>query len=606
MPVVPINLGMLLDEPWRHLLLPAEPAIQKLLLLDRLGSVFRSACRLDTGRPDYERLVCSLGVRYELDAADLERIPTTGPLIVTANHPFGFLEAAILAAILPRVRTDFKIVANSLLASVPELRDHFVFVNPYGGAEAVSGNCRPLRECLEWLRGGNSLIVFPAGDVARPDWNDQGIVDPPWSSSIARLIRKAGCQALPVYFAGANSLGFQVLSALHPRLRTASLPREMLNKRGRTIPVRIGRAVAAKVLTSMGNDRDAIEYLRFRTYLLQGRGAESDCEPTRHVVRRPQFVLPKIQLAPIAPEVPVELLVAETGVLRPLCETDEFAVYLARAAEVPNVLREIGRLRELTFRAAGEGTGRAFDLDVFDSTYLHLFLWNKQRRQVGGAYRLGPTSEILPRSGVSGLYSTTLFRFSPALFDKIGPAVELGRSFVRPEFQRQYAPLLLLWKGITRYVADHLDSPVLFGGVSISNEYNRVSRSLLIGFLENQKDPDLSPLVRPRRPYRGTRRAQSHIRAVNRFLRDVEELSAPLGDLEPDGKGVPVLIRQYMKAGGRVLGFNVDPHFSNVVDVLMMADLRRTPLPLLERYMGRPAAAAFQERSAAFAPVSTR
>src|SRR5581483_4081019 len=155
-----------------------------------------------------------------------ERIPTDGPLVVTANHPFGFLEAAILAAILPRVRTDFKIVANSLLASVPELRDQFVFVNPYGGPAAFTENCRPMRECLDWLQGGNSLIIFPAGDVARPDWKDQGIVDPPWSSSVARLIRKAGCPALPVYFTGANSLGFQVLSALHPRLRTASLPRE--------------------------------------------------------------------------------------------------------------------------------------------------------------------------------------------------------------------------------------------------------------------------------------------------------------------------------------------------------------------------------------------
>jgi putative hemolysin len=219
---------------------------------------------------------------------------------------------------------------------------------------------------------------------------------------------------------------------------------------------------------------------------------------------------------------------------------------------------------------------------------------------VAGAYRLGPTAELLPRFGVPGLYSSTLFRLGRELFARIGPALEMGRSFVRLEYQKQYAPLLLLWKGITRYVSTHPECAVLFGAVSIGNDYNPVSRSLLVGYLETQQETDLARLVKPRHPYRPNHRSKpgAHwpAEAASRFSQDVEELSAPIADLERDGKDVPILSKQYMKAGGRVLGFNVDPRFSNVLDVLMMADLRREPQPILERYMGREAAARFLAR----------
>ena len=565
--LIPIDLGALFDAPLKRLLAPVEPAIQKFLLVDRLGGMLQSACRETSGHDAFERLLTLLDVTYRVTPADLARIPATGPVVVTANHPFGFLEAAILAAVLRRVRPDFKIVANSLLASVPELRSGFIFVNPYGGGASIRENLKPMRECLEWLGHGGMLALFPAGDVARLNWRDGGIVDPPWNPSVAHLIRLTKCPALPVYFKGANGLGFQLIGALHPRLRTADLPRQTLNKRGQSIEVRIGRPVAAKALRSLDGAREAIEYLRFRTFLLAGR---SDPSPANGFVKFP-IAFPKKRMS-LAPDTPRELLIEETSRLTAVCGNEEFAVYLAPADAIPNTLEEIGRLRELTFRAAGEGTGEARDLDRFDPHYLHLFLWHKAAREVAGAYRLGPTAELLPRFGVHGLYSSTLFHLSPELFERTGPALEMGRSFVRPEYQKQYAPLLLLWKGITRYVAAHPECAVLFGAVSISNDYNPVSRSLLAGYLETQTDAELARLVKPRRPYRASHRAP-------RFLHDVEELSAPIADLERDGKGVPVLIKQYMKAGARALGFNVDPHFSNVLDVLMMADLRRTPHP---------------------------
>jgi putative hemolysin len=589
-PQAPVDLGALFAEPLRRFLAPVEPAIQKLLLVDRLQEILQSAGRDSQGHDRFDRLLTLLDVAYRLDAEDLQHIPAAGSAVVTANHPFGFLEAALMAAVLRRIRSDVKILANSLLASVPELGDGFIYVNPYGGSGSVRENRKPMRECLEWLGKGGMLVLFPAGDVARLNWKERGIVDPPWNAAVARLIRMAGCPALPVYFKGANGLGFQLLGALHPRLRTANLPREMLNKRGKIVEIRVGRQVAAKSLQAFESDREAIEYLRFRTYLLANR---NEPEPVRMAIRFPigfhrKASIP-VEITPVL-ETRRELLIDEIARLTPVCGNEEFAVYLAAAEAIPNVLREIGRLRELTFRGAGEGTGNPLDLDRFDPHYLHLFLWSNAAREVAGAYRLGPTAELLPRFGVRGLYSNTLFHFSPELFERTGPALELGRSFIRPEYQKQYAPLLLLWKGITQYVAAHPECAVLFGAVSISNDYSAASRSLLVSLLETRQDASLAHLVRARRPDRRSHGAPWQ-------PRDVGELSGPIADLERDGKSVPILIKQYLKAGGCVLGFNIDPHFSNVVDALMMADLRRAPGPLLERYMGRKGAAAFLERS---------
>jgi putative hemolysin len=260
------------------------------------------------------------------------------------------------------------------------------------------------------------------------------------------------------------------------------------------------------------------------------------------------------------------------------------------------LLREVGRLREVTFRQAGEGTGKCFDLDRFDRYYWHLLLWNKTKRELVGAYRAGNTADILPRYGVRGLYTSTLFRYDARVFEKMGPALELGRSFIRPEYQRQYAPLLLLWKGIARLVALHPELPVLFGAVSISNDYSRASREMIYRFFESRMQQDeLCGMIEPRRPFRPARLRPWDCRAMNHALRHIEDLSQPITDVESDGKGLPILLRQYAKIGGRLLGFNVDRKFSNVLDGLVVVDLRQTETTVLERYMGREAAGRFRD-----------
>jgi putative hemolysin len=584
----------LFQQPLRRFLDPVEPAIERLLAMDRLRQTLETMRGMANGANAAGRLLEALGITWEAGPEEIERIPRTGPLLVVANHPFGLLDAAILADALPAVRPDVRILANSLLAGVAELSQWCIFVNPFGSKHAVGENARALLEAAAWLRSGGALVVFPAGEVAHFDWKTGTLADPDWNPAMARIAQRAGAAAVPIFFAGANSVGFQLAGMIHPGLRTANLPRELLNKRGRRIRMRIGRPVPSATLQSFSSAQEATEYLRCRTYLLDDRAA-SPAVPER---RLPVWLLPAKRQAPVAAARATDRLAAEIADLPPqsrLCDNGEFAVYLASQATFPGVVAEIGRLRELAFRQAGEGTGRAVDLDRFDQHYRHLVLWHEGDGQVAGAYRLGPTPDILPVHGARGLYTSTLFRFREDLFDRIGPAIELGRSFVRPEYQKQAAPLLLLWKGIARYVATRPECAVLFGGVSISNRYHAVSRHLMVRFLEAHRAGELAGLVTPRSPYRFPQRQFRHTGTVSHVPANVEQLSGLVADLERDGKGVPILLRQYLKTGGKLLACNVDRGFSDVLDALIMVDLRSAPTPVLGRYFGKREAAAFLE-----------
>ena len=579
----------LFQQPFRRFLDPVEPAIERLLAVDRLRQTLKTMRALPNGGNAAGRLLEALDITWETGLGEIERIPRSGPLLVVANHPFGLLDAAILASALPAVRPDVRILANSLLAGVAELRQWCIFVNPFGARNAVGENARALLEAAAWLRSGGALVVFPAGAVAHFDWKSGTLADPDWNPAVARIAQRTGAAAVPIFFEGANSIGFQLAGVLHAGLRTASLPRELLNKRGRRIRMRIGRPVPAPTLQSFEGAREAIEYLRCRTYLLD----------TAAMVAGPERWLPLLpakRQAPVAAARGTDGLAAEIAGLSPqskLCDNGEFAVYLASEGAFPGVVAEIGRLRELAFRQVGEGTGRAVDLDRFDHHYLHLVLWHHGAGRVAGAYRLGPTPDILPVHGTRGLYTSTLFRFRQDLFERIGPAIELGRSFVRPEYQKQVAPLLLLWKGIARYVASRPECAVLFGGVSISNQYHAVSRHLMVRFLEAHRAGELAGLVTPRSPYKSSQRQFRRTGMVSHVPANIERLSGLVADLERDGKGVPILLRQYLKTGGKLLAFNVDRGFSHVLDALIMVDLRSAPTAILERYFGKPQAAAF-------------
>ena len=531
-----------------------------------------------------ERLLYEMRIDLHLSEKDLARIPCTGPAVVVANHPFGILDGAVLGALLLRIRPDVKLVTNYLVAAVKELEELCIHVDPFARESSHGANLAGLRRAVNHLKAGGMLAMFPAGEVSHWQFRHGEVTDPEWNPTAARLARLSNAPVIPVLFGGRNSVRFHLMGVVHPRLRTLQLPRELLNKSGKQVELRIGTLVSAERLRRLGNDLQATSYLRWRTYLLRRRIEDS---------------LPRAMSLPAFSEQRTEevreAIANEIAQLPPenaLEENRDFRVFVADALSIPHTLIEIGRQRELAFREAGEGTGKDIDLDQFDHYYRQLILWSRKDRQIAGGYRIAGTADILPRHGVRGLYTSTLFWIDPALFDNLGPALELGRSFVRREYQKQYGALLMLWRGIARYLARHPETPVLFGPVSISGTYNRTSRELLFQFLQSQCSSPLAQWVRPRRPFKPRPVSDWELRAI-RYLLDVEEMSSSIAEIEGDGKGVPVLMRHYLKIGGEMLAFNVDRNFSNVLDGLILVDLRKTDPARLESYMGKEDAARF-------------
>jgi putative hemolysin len=569
-------------------------AVEKALAIDRINQIYYAAATRGDDRHFLDRVLDVMNIELAVAEADLARIPTKGTLVVVANHPFGGIEGIILGALLRSVRTDVKLMANFLLKAVPDLHDSLIFVDPFDRDESAKLNLRPLKESIRWLKDGHVLGVFPAGEVSHIDLRRGGICDPEWSETIARLIRIAESPALPVFFKGSNSLIFQVLGLVHPRLRTGMLPRELVNKSNKVIEVRIGNIIPFKRLAELPDDRALIDYLRMRTYHLRHRRDEKKAP-----VRRAIFPIQMVKPTPVevAPPVTPGLLKAEIDHLPPehlLTESGSYAVYYADAARIPHLMREIGRLREITFRGVGEGTGQALDLDRFDDYYVHVFVWNRAKSEVVGAYRLGHADEIVRRLGVRGLYTSTLFRYRRRLLNRIGPALEMGRSFVREEYQRSFSPLMLLWKGIALYVARNPRYRVLFGPVSVNNDYQSTSRQLLVAFLKmNNFEPELAKLVKARKPLRTNPLHTWHLKRHRAVVNDLDEIESLIADLETDLKGVPILLRQYLRLGGRLIGFNIDPAFGYCLDGLILLDLTETDPNMLIKYMGRENAERF-------------
>jgi putative hemolysin len=543
-----------------------------------------------------------LDVRFIVEG-EVAALAGSGPLVVVANHPFGGIEGLYLYALLSSHRTDVRLLGNQLLGRVPEFAPTLFTVDVLGGRAVAPRNAIALRRAIHWVEGGGALIVFPAGEVAALDPLSRTVVDPPWHPSVARLVNLTHAPVVPVYFDGGNSPLFHAAGFVHPRFRTALLPREFLNKRRRTIAVRVGRPIPSRQLESLDGDGPLTEHLRLLVYSLA-----SECQrpgaPTwqAQTARAPA---PEPLAAPVvAPE-----LSAEIAALAPaarLAVHGDLEVWCTDAASSPCVMREIGRVRELTFRAAGEGVGRARDLDPFDRYYDQLFAWNRATQEIVGGYRIGRVDQIRARFGNRGLYTSTLFRFRRALVPSLGAALELGRSFVRPEYQKNFTPLLLLWKGIAAYVLRHLEYRVLFGPVSISNDYTLASRELLTGFLRSRHgDVARVRLARPRHSLPTGERARL-VRREAAQVGTLEALESVLTSIEPDGKGVPVLLRQYLKLGAQAIAFNVDPAFRNSIDVLVAVDLLNTDQKVLVKYMGRDGAERYLAHHRRRVPVEFR
>src|SRR5262249_50841292 len=358
-----------------------------------------------------------------------------------------------------------------------------------------------------------------------------------------------------------------------------------LNKRGRMIKVRISSPIPIERLEAFESNAEMIGYLRRRTYLLANQ-----IPPSSLAKNASSVASHRSQLQPVPRAIPPSVMSDEIAALPPaqeLVTNAPFSVYYADAGQIPFGLREIGRLREIAFRNAKEGTGKALDIDQYDSYYLHLFLWNRDTKQIVGAYRLGRADKIAARFGERGVYTYSLFKYGSEFLDRINPSIELGRSFVRVEYQKSFPPLLLLWKGIARFVALHSQYKTLFGPVTISSNYRPVARRFIVECLRRpQYRHELADLVKARTPFRDRRLSARDLGVWAPSLDDFEEVSELVSDIEMDRRAAPILLKQYLKLGGKLLDFNVDHKFSDALDGLIIVDLTKVDVRMLNRLMG--------------------
>ena len=532
----------------------------------------------------FEAVLKKLDVQIEVLPEDLAKIPRDGPLLVVANHPFGGIDGLALGSLLSKKRPDFKLLVNQELGIFNAMTPWLFQVDILGGQSAKSKNLKSMAECARFLRDGKCLGIFPAGEVSSLHLPTRNIIDPSWSDHPASLARRSNATVLPVCFKGKNGWLFQTLGLIHPRLRTLLLARELVNKRGKDLQMRIGEPISPQKICSFPNISDATDYLRVCVEALKNEISPVSSFPQFFLGRKSKshepLVLPvnKEKLQSEIAALPASSLLAAKG---------DFEIYGCLASQAPSVMREIARLREKTFRKVGEGTGYPLDSDRYDEWYHQIFAWDSQNLKIAGGYRLGVVEEIIEQKGKFGMYAASEFSLKRGFYSSLGKSIEVGRSFITEEYQRRFSLLGLIWKAIGEFMNRHPDHFVLYGPVSISADYTNLSRNLMVRFLRTNKwSAEIARRTKARNPFKLRQLSPALANWVKQEGRTLEEISAVISGVEPDGKGVPVLVKHYLKLRGSFVGFAVDPDFNNALDGLIVVDIRNMEGRQLLKYFG--------------------
>jgi putative hemolysin len=520
-----------------------------------------------------------LNIKYSVSGDLKNIIPSSGPFIIIANHPLGGIEGLLLLKLICELRPDFKLQGNFLVQHIEALKDYILPVNPFENFRSSHSSYKGLKGAYQHLRKGNSLGIFPAGEVSSYQLKDLKITDRQWQKSSIRLIQSAGVPVIPIYFHGYNSALFYLLGQIHPLLRTARLPSEIFNKGRQTIKIQIRKPIAAKTISNFTSVTSLSHYLRAKTYSLNHT---LEIETFFNTALKKKENPKERIIDPIAAEI-IESELTKLDNEYYLFSHGSFSVYCAPFASIPNIIKEIGRLREITFRAVGEGTGKSIDLDHFDIHYNHLIIWDNINKRIAGSYRIGKGNDIMNQYGKKGFYISSLFRIRKEFNPFLQKSFELGRSFVVKEYQRHPLSLYLLWKGILWYLMNNPGYQYLIGPVSISNDFSIQSKSLIVEFMkENYFDSTFSIYINPRKKFK----IPSKIRNKNRsILENVDDnlktLDLYINELQ-SSLSIPVLMRKYLQMNGKIIGFNIDPEFNNCLDSLMIVNIADIPYEMLD------------------------
>ncbi len=553
--------------------------LMELMKINQVNKLFAQA--QPKQGPDFvDAILEGCGINIEFDERDLKNIPTTGGFIAIANHPYGGIEGMVLLKILCLVRPDAKLMANFLLKKIPNLSDYFIAVNPFENIEH-SSSISGLKNTLELLANGTPIGIFPAGEVSTYKVDQHQVTDRMWHPVVGKIIARAKVPVIPIYFHGNNGLLFNLLSLIHPTLRTAKLPSELFNKNGHTIKLRIGKPINVAEIPDNANSVKLLNFLRARTYAL-GTGLE---EEKKIFNPRNIFKIKKLPEA-IVPELSSVVLENEVATLRDdykIWVEKNYEVYIAPTASIPNIIREIGRLREITFREIGEGTNKASDLDEYDIYYHHLFIWDVEAKLIVGAYRIGLGDEIFYSIGKNGFYIASVFKIKAQFTPVLKKSIELGRSWIRKEYQQKPLPLFLLWKGILKYLIDNPRYQYLIGPVSISNSFSKFSKSLIVEYINrNHFDHEMAQYVKPRKKFK------VNFSSIDSDLLiggedSLKTLDNLISEVESRNMKVPVLLRQYIALNAKIICFNIDPKFSDCLDGFLVLDLEKVPQDILDK-----------------------
>ena len=553
--------------------------LMEVMKINQVNKLFAEA-QPKQGPEFVDAILEGCGVEIEFDERELKNLPAEGSFIAIANHPYGGIEGMVLLKILCMARPDSKIMANFLLKKIPNLADYFVAVNPFENIEH-SSSIGGLKTTLELLANGTPIGIFPAGEVSTFKVEKQLVTDKLWHPVVGKLIARAKVPVVPIYFHGNNGLLFNLLSLIHPSLRTAKLPSELFNKQGHTIKLRIGKPINVEEIVGFPNAAKVLNFLRARTYAL-GTGLDTE---KRIFNPRNLFKIRK-EAAEIVPEIDAEILANEVEPLRDqyrIWVEKNYEVFIAPTSSIPNLIREIGRLRELTFREVGEGTNKSIDLDEYDIYYHHLFIWDINAKRIVGAYRIGLGDEIFYSLGKKGFYLNELFKIKEQFVPVLRKSLELGRSFIRKEYQQKPLPLFLLWKGILKYLIDNPRYRYLIGPVSISNTFSKFSKSLIVDYINrNHFDHEMAQYVRPRKKFKVDFSSVDTdiLLAGEDSFKGLDNL---ISEVETESMKVPVLLRQYIALNAKIICFNIDPKFADCLDGFLVLDLQKVPQDILDK-----------------------
>ncbi len=562
-------------------------ALMRVLRLNEINKRYDKTKHLE-GLNFLNTLLDEMDVVFEIPEEDLKRIPKKGAFITISNHPLGGIDGIILLKILLEHRPDFNVIANFLLHRIIPLKPYVMPVNPFENRKDAQSSLQGLKNALLHLKEDKPLGLFPAGEVSTTRDENHKIVDKEWELGAIKIIKKAQVPVVPIYFHARNSKSFYRMAAISDSLRTAKLPSELLSQGDRIIKVRIGHPISVADQQEHESLDNFSEFLRKKTYVLS-----NTFQKKKLLDNIPKNL--KIPKAPkkIAGEISTKTLEAEVDALRDedkrLLQSKNYEVFLASAEKMPNILQQIGRLREITFREIGEGTNNAIDLDRFDAYYHHMFLWDNEAKKIAGAYRMGLGSKIFPKYGINGFYLQDLFRFEPELYEMMNKSIEMGRAFIIKEYQQKPMPLFLLWKGIVHTTLRFPEHRFLIGGVSISNKFSEFSKSLMIEFMKsNYYDPWVAQYINPKKEYKVKLKDADKDFIFDESEADLNKFDKIIDEVEPGSLRMPVLIKKYIKQNAKVVAFNVDPLFNNAIDGLMyirIADLpESTVKPVMEEF----------------------